>query len=302
VAGFGAYAQVNTAAYQQNTAQNYLNTAVAGGERITLPREIITLSAAYAREAETGFAINTAAVSKPLIFNVRDLRISDEISAGMFTLKPEFSATRYDFPSLPFQNRRDDREMMTLTFAPGGPLSYLLRIHATQSDYDVPVFSTNTGAVLAGVQDKADGLWTLSALAGVARHTARRMPGITAPVLEARLDWMPTSLDRVSLNLAREIDDPDEVSATPYTLTQARLGLTHGYMEDFTLKTQAEISHAAYLHSPLRETLFNASADLQWRFSPSLALDGDYTFNDRQANYISAANEHVVTLGVSWTP
>jgi hypothetical protein len=36
--------------------------------------------------------------------------------------------------------------------------------------------------------------------------------------------------------------------------------------------------------------------------SPALALNGHYLFNDRQSNQLGAANEHVLTLGVSWAP
>ena len=33
-----------------------------------------------------------------------------------------------------------------------------------------------------------------------------------------------------------------------------------------------------------------------------LALNAAYEFNDRQANFLRAANEHVVTIGATWTP
>lgn len=36
--------------------------------------------------------------------------------------------------------------------------------------------------------------------------------------------------------------------------------------------------------------------------SPALALTGRYGFNDRQSNLLGAANEHVLTFGLSWTP
>jgi hypothetical protein len=32
------------------------------------------------------------------------------------------------------------------------------------------------------------------------------------------------------------------------------------------------------------------------------AVNAEYRFNDRQANNLRAANEHVVTLGLAWTP
>ncbi len=104
------------------------------------------------------------------------------------------------------------------------------------------------------------------------------------------------------LNIAREIDDPDRLSATPYTLTEAKFTLIQAGFQDVTATATADISNAAYIHSPLHETLFSGSAELKWQMSPALALDGRYLFNDRQSNQLGAANEHVMTLGVSWAP
>ncbi|MDE2458688.1 MAG: hypothetical protein KGL20_05580, partial [Rhodospirillales bacterium] len=67
-------------------------------------------------------------------------------------------------------------------------------------------------------------------------------------------------------------------------------------------KATAAASNAAYLHTPLRETLLTGSAQMTWQMSPALALNGRYVFNDRQSNELGAANEHVLTIGISWTP
>ena len=74
VAGFGAYAEVNTSAYPQDASQNTVTTALAGGERIELPREVITIAAAYLRGAETGFDIDSQNLAKPQVFALTDLR------------------------------------------------------------------------------------------------------------------------------------------------------------------------------------------------------------------------------------
>jgi hypothetical protein len=34
----------------------------------------------------------------------------------------------------------------------------------------------------------------------------------------------------------------------------------------------------------------------------NMAIHLDYSFNDRQTNFLAAANEHVFTIGVIWTP
>ena len=220
----------------------------------------------------------------------------------MFTLKPELSTTTTQFPSLEAENRTDNREGLTTTYLPGGPVDLLLRLQATQSDYRTPLLNAETNQALAGLLDTADGLWTFSALAGAAQRLPRTGPALLAPVLEAGLDWMPTELDRLRLTLMREIDDPEDISATPYTLTQEKLSLTHEYLTDVLFRLSEQASNAAYLQSSDRETLFSSDAGVSWQLNPDLALDGDYAFNDRQANYLRAANEHVVTIGLTWTP
>lgn len=302
ILGFGAFAAGNVTRLPQNNAQNTSGGAVAFGERAVLPRETITIAAAYLHTQETGFALDTIAISRPIPFTMQNIHASDEISLGMFTVKPELSATRYNFPNLSTQDRTDTREGLTTAYLPGGPVQWVLRLRATQSNYSETIFNAGTNQALAGLVDTANGLWTFSALAGVAQRQPRNGAALTAPVLEAGLDWMPGDLDRLRLTIAHEIDDPDEVSATPYTLTQAKLTLAHEYLNDIVLKFAAQAADASYIHSPLRETLYNGDANISWQLSARLALNGDYTFNDRQANYLRAANEHIITLGVTWTP
>ena len=67
-------------------------------------------------------------------------------------------------------------------------------------------------------------------------------------------------------------------------------------------KFTADVAHAHYDQSPLRETLVTSDADLAWPLGRNLALDADYIFRDRQANYLRAANEQVITLGLTWRP
>jgi ComEC/Rec2-related protein len=302
ILGFRAFAAANVARLPQNNAQNTSGGAVAFGERAVLPRETITIAAGYLDTQETGFALDIIAISRSIPFTMQDLRASDEITLGTFTVKPELSATRYNFPNLCTQNRTDAREGLTTAYLPGGPVQLVLRLGATQSNYNDTIFSAGTNQVLAGLVDTANGLWTFSALAGLAQRQPRNGTALTAPVLEAGFDWMPGDLDRLRLTISREIDDPDEVSATPYTLSQAKLTLAHEYLNNIILKFATQVPDASYIQSPLRETLYSSDANISWQFGARLALNGDYTFNDRQANYLRAANEHIITLGVTWTP
>ena len=302
LAGFGAYAEADATAYPQNSAQNVTSAALAAGERVELPRETFTLSGAFLKSAETGFALNSFVIARPAAFTLKDIRARDDIAAGRLTISPRLSASFYNFPGLAAQNRRDLRASLRLHYDNGAPLSYVTEFRASRGTGTDVIQDADDYAAMAGLQDKADGLWTVSALAGGAWRLPRVGRGLTAPVMEARVDWSPDRLDEIWLNLAREIDDPDRLSATPYTLTEAKITFLRTGLRDLTLKATADASNAAYLHTQLRETLLSGSAEVTWQMDPSLALSGRYLFNDRQSNQLGAANEHVVTLGMSWTP
>lgn len=302
ILGFGAYAAASGGLYPQDPAQNTSGAILALGERAILPRETVIIAAGYVNAEETGFALNTLAIENPVRFSVLDLRASDEISAGMFTLKPQFSVTAYRIPNFALENHTDNREAFTTTYIPGGPVDLIFRLQGTQSAYQLPSFNADTNQALAGLADTANGLWSFRALAGIAQRQPRLGSPLVAPVLESSLDWMPTGLDRLRLTLAREIDDPDEIAAAPYTLSQESLSLAHEYLTNVIFNFSEQFSNAVYIHSTDREDLFTSNANVTWQLNRGLALNGDYTFNERWANYLPAANEHVVTLGMTWRP
>lgn len=300
--GLGVFASGALARYPQDQAQNLSSSALAFGESVALPRETITLSGGILNAQETGFDIGTFGITVPVPFTVSDLRASDAIALGRFSLKPEISVTSFRFPDAAVQNRRDDRERATLSYLPGSPLSLVVRLQATQSLYRDQSLNADTNALLVGLVDTADGLWTFSALAGFAQRRPRQGDKLAAPVLEAGLDWLPDMLDHVRLTVAHEIDDPDAISAVPYTLTQAKFSLRRSTTPDTVVEMSAEADHAAYLNSANEETVYRAGATLSWQLNTILALNAAYAFNDRQANFLRAANEHVVTIGATWTP
>jgi hypothetical protein len=302
VAGFAAYAGLHGTRYPQDSRQDAAGLTVAAGERWDLPAQFVTLSAGYVRDDATGFALDTAANGKPSPFAVADARAEDAITDGALTMIPELQADTVRFPGLPAADREDARARLTLRYTPGGALQLATRLQETAAhDHDTSLDAATTQA-LAGLTDSADGLWRVSLLAGLARRQAASARRLTAPVLEAALDWQPAPQDRLSLALTREIDDPDEISAAPATLTRAELSLQDATARRLTLQGSARIVEADYLASARRETLVGAEAEITWQAADDWALSARYSFQDRQANYLHAANEHVVTLEAAWTP
>jgi hypothetical protein len=126
--------------------------------------------------------------------------------------------------------------------------------------------------------------------------------GFTVPVFEARADRMATMLDEIYLPASQEIDDLISISSTPHTESSIKLFISHKYLENVTIQTFADIAEAQYIQTDLREFLATGDIDLLWQASPVRAVVGIYCFNTRQADAVSAANQHILTLGLTWTP
>jgi hypothetical protein len=300
--GLGAFAGLTPQDEFTNPGENSTSRTIAAGLRTAGASNMLTVAAFALAAQETGFALNTIATAKPIAFTVRDARVGDAIISGPFTLTPALSATSYSFPGLPADDRTDTREGFTVTYAAGGPGRLVATVHETQSPARNRQLSASTQEALIGLEDSADALWTFRLLAGVARRRARLGGTLTAPVLEAALDWAPTRFDQLRSTIVREVDDPEQLNAAGYRLTGARLQVRHDAADALTLTAAASLDSAAFFSSTLHETLTTMNAAASWGLNPHLVLTAAYVFNDRQANALRAANEHIVTLGLTWTP
>jgi hypothetical protein len=300
--GLGAYLAGTATAYPEAAGQNLSGYTAALGERALLPRETLSLGVAAVAAKETSFGLNSIAISKPINARVRQVRGNDAIICGMVTLTPALSVTEYGFSGEDRQNRTDYRQALTSEFTPGGPARFVTLLHATESAYQNPLFNATTLSALAGVADDATGIWNLRLLAGAATRRPATGGSLTAPVLEASISWMPTDLDSLKLDAAREIDDPDQESAAGYTLTQTNISIAHEYLRNVILTASFAFSHAAYFGTPQVESLYAADAAVNWHLNRALAVNASYAFNDRQSNFLKAANQHIFTLGVTWSP
>lgn len=300
--GFGAYAASNNEFVTAVPSQNSDGYAFAVGERAVLPADVVSVSIAQLRMQETGFALNTVSLVKPVSVIASQFRVSDAHGFGMVTMTPEFAVSRAVFGALPEQSHTNYDETVNFADAPGGPVTAVARVHADQSRYEGVGFDAATYEGLAGLQDSAPALWDVRALGGVATRRPASGKAITAPVLEGALDWMPTDLDSLSFSVAREIDDPMQESANGYTLDEGRFTLAHEYLRNVVITASALAQNAAYFQSKRAETVLSTDAALTWRASRAVAITADYSFNDRQSNFLPAANEHIATVRIDWTP
>jgi len=301
-AGFGAYVGADAEPFFSAPAQNTAGYTVALGERAAYAADVFTAALAQLRTQETGFAINTISLAKPLAVTAREITVSDKHDCGLFTVTPEFSAAWARFNADAAASSADYREGLTFETAAGGAARFVTYLHATETRFRASSANANTYEVLFGIADDAPGLWNLRLLGGVATRQPAAGNYLMAPVLEASLDWMPDTLDSLNFSLARELDDPEQESANGYTLTEGKISIAHEYLRNVIATASFSATHAAYFQSSLTESLFRTDAAITWRLNRQLAVNADYAFNDRQANFLGAANEHVITCNVIWTP
>jgi hypothetical protein len=300
--GFGAYIEGTFSTYPEVPDQNTSGYTIALGERVLLPRETLTFALASIKTQVTGFGFNSISFSLPVTTTAKDVRGSDKIVLGMLTLTPEFSVSHYTFADYASQDRTDYRQSLTGEFTSGGPARWVTLVQATEAQYPQNVYNANTYAALAGIADEATGLWQIRLLAGAASRQPAIGKVMNEPVLEGSLNWMPTEIDSLSLDLAREIDDPEQESAEGYTVSEANISFAHEYLRNVLITGSAKVSRAVYFNSSLMETLVNVLTSANWHLNRALSVNATYAFNDRQANELAAANENIITMGVTWTP
>ncbi len=301
-AGLGAYVAGTVEQDFDEPAQNTAGYTLALGERAQFASDVFSAGIALLRTQETGFALNTFAPGKPVSVTATEIRLGDTRDFGMFTVTPEISAAQARFGGLAAEDSTNFRQGLTIELWSGGPARFVTYLHATETQVRNPGLNANTYEALFGVADTADDLWDLRLLAGFAARDPAAGNILMAPVLEASLDWMPTDLDSMSFSIAREIDDPEQESANGYTLTGATISIAHEYLRNVIITASFHAAHAAYFATPLKETIFNADAAITWHLNRAIGVAADYQFNDRQANFLSAANENVFTCNVVWTP
>jgi hypothetical protein len=301
-AGFGAYAAADAEQEFSESAQNTSGYTLALGERAQYAADVFTVSLAQLRTQQTGFALNTIRLAKPLTVTATEITLSDKHDCGVFTVTPEVSVAWARFDSYAAADSTNYREGLTFETAAGGAARFVTYLHATETRLRASSNNANTYEALFGVADDAPGLWNLRLLGGLATRQPAVGNYLISPVLEASLDWMPTTLDSLNFTVARELDDPEQESANGYTLTQGKISIAHEYLRNVIITGSFSAAHAAYFASPLTESLFSTDAAITWRLNRQFAVNADYQFNDRQANFLGAANEHVITCNFIWTP
>ncbi|MDE8348787.1 MAG: outer membrane beta-barrel protein [Acidocella sp.] len=305
--GFGAYAAAQFQNYMQSPAQNTHGYTLALGEGLLLPHNSLVLALARLRTQETGFTLDNFSATRPVTLTGTEFRASDKYTTGMLTLTPEFTYATAITQSLanPASASLAATNIgggLTFTFTPDAITSLVMRLHASNWRFSQPGQNANDYTALIGLSNDAEHLWSFRLLGGAAARRPSIGTSQVVPVLEAAASWMPTPLTSLDFSAAHEIEDPERLDAASYTLSEAKLSLAHELRRNIIITATASATQAKYFHNPLSETLLTSGVTLTWRLNRQFRLVTAYDFNDRQANLLRAANEHVVTFTLTWAP
>jgi hypothetical protein len=301
LAGFGAFTSLQISAFPTNAAQNSTDYTIAAGEAAILPQNTLIAAAALIHTAQSGFQLEPT-TNKPTSITATALHASDDFATGMLIITPELSQTRAQSTGARHASSTDNAASLKLQIIPDGVVHLIIYSHAsTLSNTDTTQNATDYTALI-GLSDEAEGLWQFRLAAGLTSRQPKSGHATLIPIAEAAADWMPDNLTSLEFTAAHEIDDPERIDTASYTISQAKLSVAHEYLRNIILTAGVSLTHAAFFAAPLVETITQTHTDIAWRLNPQLKLTAAYEFNDRQANHLQAANEHIATLSLAWSP
>ena len=305
----GSYLAIDDTRYLDQPSQRRTDWTASLGGTLDVGRDKLTLAFAHLARHQDRTELDALPSDTPVAWHADDVRGSYQIALGRLSITPglEFTAWRYGDTTifgLPAPQGYRDRNVVQgsvtsrYEVAPQRDLVVVLRAldsHDVAPQAGQPTRDFTGYQVLAGLDDKTDGMWGYRLLLGweVRAFTARQYDTHSAPIAEAELVWNPTGLTTVTADLTHTIEEPAQEGIIAYTATRARLIVDHEYQRNLLLQLSAGIQHIDYLQGGGTGSAFTVGAGATWLINRHMRLSASYDFYDQH----SAANPTVPTTG-----
>lgn len=99
---------------------------------------------------------------------------------------------------------------------------------------------------------------------------------------EARIEYFPTELTTVTINLRRVLEDSNIGIASAFFDNRAGLRVDHELLRNLLLNTGLERARQTYVGSPARDDIWRVRAGARYLSSRTLTLDGLISYGNRQ--------------------
>ena len=297
---FGLFSSLTDTRYLAQPSQNRTDGGVFLGGTIPFGLDKLTLGVGYLARHEDRAALDALPSDRPVAFQVADIRMSYELTLGVFTLTPSVDLTQWRFANTTIlgvpatQSTRDRTTALaeiTLRHAwmPGRTLLLVARMLDTHYDFPAAGVTSNNSVrwqALAGADYDANSVWRIRALGGV--EVSQGAVPQTDAVLEAEAIWSPSGLTDVTLNLTRGIEDAAQTGLSSFTYTAGTLTLDHELARDVLLNASVRFRQADYVATAAQQTGVTAGGGVTWLVRRGLSLSLAYSWDSVRDHHVPA--------------
>ena len=291
----GASIELQSAQYLSIPSQNQTNGSVAAGGRLYIGQDQLTIGAAHSVKHESVAAINTVASTRPISFQVDDIRAAYTVVHGRWNLTPALDASSWTYGDATINNQpsgqsyRDrfvTQASLTLRYEWAPLRNLLFVIRALGQEYPriptgQPTFNSQSYQMLVGLDYDDDAMWRVRVLlGGEARYfTAAAYQSQATFIAEAELTWFPTQLTTLRATLSRDTEDAAQEGVSGLIYTAARLTIDHELLRNLLLGAYAGVQQARYFGGG-QQTGSTFGVGLTWTLNRSARLSFTYDQSD----------------------
>ena len=295
----GGYFAADDTRYLDQQSQSRTDWTASLGGTLDVGRDKLTLAFAHLSRHQDRTELDALPSDTPVAWRADDMRASYQIALGRVSVTPglEFTTWRYGdttIHGLPAPQGYRDRNVAQASVTTRyevAPQRDLVAVIRTLDSHDVepqpgqPTHDFTGYQVLAGLDDKTDGMWGYRLLLGweVRDFAARQYATHSAPVAEAELVWNPTGLTTVTANLTRTIEAPAQEGVIAYTTTRGRVTVDHEYQRNLLLQLSAGFQHIDYLQGGGTASAFTLGAGATWLINRHMRASATYDFYDQHS-------------------
>ena len=283
--------------YFDDPRQSFTTWTASAGSTVEYGDDQIRLGYAHLNSVTLPTDVGNFGLAAPITNVVDDLRVSDTIGTGRFTLVPGVIGQLYRFSGNGSEAAADqlfDRDAVTGSLTAGyqfaGGHNLLLVLNDSEVDYHqgdgLPPPNYNDLSVLGGIEYRQSALLVYRALIGyeerfLAGHGANGGT-ITAPSAELDVIWTPTRLMSVTGRVSEGLQDEPTATGQGVKQTSVEAVLDYAFRRNVMLQASAQYGRASFPNGGGVEATYGAHASARWSLTRnwSLSLAYDYSRGD----------------------
>lgn len=252
------------------------------------------------RQFETPFSGETAATTAVLSSYFRGYGgIRGEYEAGQSKFTLALDKTIYEFSDIEFSNgafvnQSDrDRDLTRITgqaqyaFTPS--MAVYVQANYTDTVYDNAILlngdpnrDSHGYRFIAGVNFDLSGLLRGTIGAGYVKRDFKTFyPSIDGFSAEAKIEYFPSELTTVTLQLRRVIEDSAIASNSGFFDTRASLGVDHELLRNLLLRLNGEYARQNYIDLDAKSDIYRITGGAQYLSSNALSFNFNLSYTGR---------------------